>query len=312
VTTRNRRSSANSKTGIAILTERISDKIQRQEDWLEANRPLAGDYAPSARKAGPRNRLRERHNVFAPQNGDLHRLTWDYLKALLHFEPAPNTTWRDYAVEAIMHSLIRGEEHLADLASQADIRALEAYADLTLKMVRSLTHFSKTERDTLVPYAERQRQWPVLRSLHPHFDTANRAILESLGVGRCNPLNIYKGRWDPNDDVGTIALDTWEQLERIRLLPYPFGFQAWREWETNARKLPEFTEESWPRWYHVAEQHVQEVFSSKEDIDRLNAMITAPTRKNRSYKRGSLPKINSHFFTMLKEKFQSMAGCNRD
>jgi hypothetical protein len=281
--------------------------------WLEANKPPVSLPSPP----GPLYAVLERtpgslspRRALAPNERALQRLTWDYLSGQSVWEPGPNTTWRDYAVEATGCRANECLRHLADLAADGDAKAVEALAATTLALVERLTQLADTRPDALTAFAQRQRHWPVLRSFHSHFDTndkKSKKLLDRLKVSAGHPLNLYKGKWNPSDDLGKVAVEIYDYLESLR---------AYRGWAGFAREsqnlpLPDFGLETWPQWFAAAKEYILRTYKTPDQVKRLNQLVEAPTRKVPSYKLRTVSKVNSHFFTMLKDKFRSMAGGNR-
>lgn len=249
------RKSTRSHSLPAGLIASMEQDVAAKNAWLEANKPVPGD-----RLALAENEL------------ELHWFTWNYLNENILFRPARNTTWRSYAVEAASNYFYQGLKRLKGLATRGDTKALESFATYTLQMVEELTRFSETKPDSLTPCARKQRYWPVLKSFHPHFDVDHKSLLERLKVGESHPLNIYKGKWNPKDEIGKIALEVWERLEYLRALPYPFGAANWNQAERHAHNLPEFGPQTWPEWFKLGKQYLLETHVTKGDVLRLNQL----------------------------------------
>jgi hypothetical protein len=243
---------------------------------------------------------------------DLQRFTVEYLRRQIGWHPRCNTCWRDYAVEAAAASVHAGLCYLNSPALREDPRAAESLASFALQATKTLADLTETQFKVVKAFAETQRWWPILKSLHQHFDSDHMAILSRLEVGVRNPLNIYKGKWNPTDEVGELALGIWDRFEYLRTLPYPWGIEHWLDAERRACNLAPFSPDTCSEWCEFAEAYVRETYSTQEDVKSLNEIVKAPSRRIPSYKLGSVHKISSHFFTMLKGKFRSMAGCNRD
>lgn len=60
----------------------------------------------------------------------LHCFTWDYMNG--RGSPEPNTTWRDYAVEAAKKRATEAVRHLQSLALNGNGDGLAALAELTI------------------------------------------------------------------------------------------------------------------------------------------------------------------------------------
>jgi hypothetical protein len=242
--------------------------------------------------------------------------TWDYLKHDLDFDPRPDTTWRDYAAEAAKWTAIKVLGHLEFLALGGDAEAVEIFAERTIHMVRKLAELENAQPTAVKSFARRQRHWPVLKSFHKGFDVDHDEVLKSLAVGQDNPLNVYKGKWRADDGLGSLALEIWDHLETLRLRARAAGWEppVRRAVEADrlARSLPAFGPTTWFKWFEVAKLYITETRQTPEAVTQLNKMVKAPTREIPSYKIKSRRTIISHFFTMLKEKFCSMAGANRD
>ncbi len=266
-----------------------------REAWLESNSPSILEY------------IRRSSRTL-----ELRQFTVNCLRRQTFWRPALNTTWRDYAAEAASMSLNEPLRYLKELAFSGDARAVKSFCDLALNCTKELAELTQLQLAKVQSFAHEQRYWPVLKSWHPRFDTDHKAVLLQLELGINNPLNIVKGKWDPKDDVGKIAMQLWDQFEYLRTLDVPWGYESWTRAESRARGLPEFNAETWPMWAEVAEEHIRESYKEREDIKRLNLMVKASSRRIPSYKINSMQHINSHFFTMLKDKFRSMAGCNRE
>jgi hypothetical protein len=190
-------SSTVSNPAIARLVAYEEERAKQRAAWLEANKPRllyrGHDFGAISDAALP-----------SYHSSDLHWLTWHYVRDTF-FDPSPNTTWRDYAAEAASHNAGEGFRHLADLAFEGSAEAVVALATYTLHMVETLTTLAKTQRNAVMHFSRKQWHWPVLKSFHPHFDVDHKKLLEELKVGESNPLNIYKGKWNLNDEIGKVA-----------------------------------------------------------------------------------------------------------
>jgi hypothetical protein len=129
--------------------------------------------------------------ALASRECELQRFTVEYLRSDRNWHPTPNTNWKDYAVEAAAASAYEGLRHLKSLASESNTKAVERLADFALDTANTLAQLTQAQFATVKAFAQKQRHWPILKSLHQHFDSDHEAILGRLEVGNRNPLNIY-------------------------------------------------------------------------------------------------------------------------
>lgn len=277
--------------------------------WLEANRPA------------PVFEGRSWLSTAAPQTSmewELQRLTWHYVDDSWSMYVEPESTWRDYAVEALRERLRPSLHLLSHLAGRSEVKALEELAGIAVlatETLNRLTHLKSPSGEPLLKaFAQKQIAWPILRSFHPHFDTREtdaKKLLTDLTVGEKHPLNVFKGRWNPNDELGRLALKTWRHLESIRSLGIPAGWDRWMKSERDAFKLPEFSGETWIQWFEVGRRYIEETHNTPEKIAKLNTLITAPSKKAHRCSHASRKTIRSNVWTQIRGKFASMAGQNR-
>ncbi len=283
------------------VQSRRLEGAKAQREWLEVNKP----------SKTVQEIIRLNFKPDEKNNLELKNFVWKHLTERASFKLRPKATLLDYAAEAANDRAAEALQHLQQLALKNDAVAVEALGAIALEVTATLAQLTEQGIHLIKPYAEKQRHWPILKSIHPHFDTDHKYILLRLEVGGRNPLNIYKGKWNCKDGVGKIALQTWDQIERLRVRPM-FGSEHWSELELKAHYLPDFDPDHWREWFTIAKTFILKTYKTPEKIRHLNELVKAPTRKITSIKIKSESRISSHFFTMLNDKFRSMAGCNRE
>lgn len=269
--------------------------------WLEANRP--------ADKPGTTVRVNNRLRPFtkqSKQDWELQCLTYDHLKngdCAWLFHPKPESTWRDYAVEALLRRLEEASAQLRRLVLVGDPAALSAFADYVVSNVGFLNRVARDEKlaKGLIPFARQQVAWPCFKSPHRHFFKDEDELLVELEVGQGDPRVIQThANWDPNDPAGQISLRVWQQIHTWRNENLWLGTVP--EWKSRAWKLPPFDTDRAAvlAWYELGKAYIK---AHPKEYEPMILKLKIPPSKRP--KRG---KNSSHAFTMIRDKFLSMGG----
>ena len=124
---------------IRHMIENSDRQFEARARWLKVNKPQWS--SSSSRydllwegKVSPKNQP-----LLSLSDRELQHLTWNYLGRNAHWNPAPNTTWRDYAAEAASNHVGEGLKHLHTLSLGKNEKALTAILDLATTATAMLT-----------------------------------------------------------------------------------------------------------------------------------------------------------------------------
>ncbi|MCX6925811.1 MAG: hypothetical protein NT154_21785 [Verrucomicrobia bacterium] len=232
----------------------IADMPQREAErraWLERNKPdevasLASLYASRGAHCPNSD----------PEESDLHKLTWSYLEHKTDIPPSPDTTWRDYAVEAAANCASIGFGHLQNLASNGDQRALASLADLAAGTTEALNRISRGAPERLQPIARRRFLWPFLKAWKERFGDDHKSLLRQIQLGYELPFSCEAlGRIRRSNITSRTAV-----MLLCRLDAYRQKRNTWAgymrhprvEWEEMAARLAPFSAATWLNWFEAA------------------------------------------------------------
>lgn len=243
------------------------------------------------------------------EDRELHCLTWAYLlNSIIPFSPAPRTTWRDYAIEALQHQMKTASGHLKRLGRGGDSSAAIVLAKHSVESVQFLNSAARQDgfAKLLLPFSRRQIAWPCFKSPHRQFFQDEERLLDILQVAQGDARLIAENsNWNPNDAAGRVAMRVWQLLSAWRNEDSKIYFRPLDEWSSSAAKLPRFNsnEQAVLAWFELAKAYIK---AHPDEFD--DAMRAIPIPRSKRPKGGA---ISSHAFTMLREKFRSMAGFNK-
>jgi hypothetical protein len=282
---------------VSNMTERNQRTRQR---WLEANRPVEPKESFLEFSSVP-----NRHDQREQWQAYIHRAVWETIKGNSGFVPDENKTWKEYAAEVLSAQTRLEIENLKWIVQERYPNAIEALAALALDTAKTLNRLALNESHTsrLRGFARKQIAWPVFKSPHRYFSQEESLYFNALEVGADDPRKIEQfARWNPNDEAGKLALESYDEINRARQYPILILLQgsACPAWKRAALNLPPFSQEKQVvlKWFNVAKEYFQ-LHSEKLDL----LQIPASKRKTAG--------ISSHAFTILREKYLSMAGFNK-
>ena len=262
-----------------------------QAHWFEVNRPPAEAGIVS----------REDRESALPDLG----LPPQFHHSVL---PAPRTTWRDYAIEALQHQMKTASGHLKRLGRGGDSSAAIVLAKHSVESVQFLNSAARQDgfAKLLLPFSRRQIAWPCFKSPHRQFFQDEERLLDILQVAQGDArLIAEKLEPESNDAAGRVAMRVWQVLSAWRNEDSKIYFRPLDEWSSSAAKLPRFNsnEQAVLAWFELAKAYIK---AHPDEFDDAMRAIAIPRSKRP--KGGA---ISSHAFTMLREKFRSMAGFNK-
>jgi hypothetical protein len=235
--------------------------------WLDANEPPIVPpgtlYSQVERMLSPNKR-----HTSTPEEWELQRYTLEYLKRQLGWHPAPNTTWRDYAVEAASRGAYDGLSHLTHLISREDQHALSSLADIATAATRTLGDLSRQAAGRVRPIARRRFLWPFLKARKERFGDEHRRTVKEIQLG---DEVLFSGdalaRTRENHITGKTAIAYLCRLEDCRKPPSYFGPYPETDWQKLATKLKPFGKGTWKAWFEVLWQAVLADYSGHPEKD---------------------------------------------
>ena len=234
-------------------------RFAERRAWLDANEPVSG--------YGPGICSREYANAHHEEL-DLQRFTLDYLKGQLDWCPAPNTTWKDYAVEAASRGAYEGLRHLRLLVSRKNQHALSSLADIATEATRTLSALSRQAVGRVRPIARRRFLWPFLKARKERFGDEHKQTVKKLRLGDAVPFSEDAlPRIRENNLSVKTAIAYLCQLEEYRKPPSWFGPYAKTNWQRLAAKLKPFGKGTWEAWFEVAWQALLADYSGHPEKD---------------------------------------------
>jgi hypothetical protein len=258
--------SAHPNPAIARL---IADMPQREAErraWLERNKPhevasLVSRYA--SRGAHGQNP--------DPDEFDLHKLTWSYLKQKTDINPPPDTTWRDYTAEAAANCAWIGLKHLQNLASDGDQRGLASLADLAAGATEALNQISRGAPERARSIARRRFLWPFLKARKERFADDHKSVLRQIQLGHELPFNCEAlGRIRRSNITFRTAMMLLCRLDGYRPKRNTWaGFMRHPrlEWEKMAVRLKPFSAATWLDWFEAAWKALLDDHDGKPEAD---------------------------------------------
>ncbi len=275
----------------AVIRRVVEQELEQRRKWLESQDPVDSLADMLAGYLGP------------PQSEDdrwqsqLRAISLRYIQESFRV-PDPESTWRDYAAEALSNGTDRYLRLLGELAERGDPQALLSLAKLSIELVERTNRLALLNGTRLRPFTTTCFHWPVLKSPHPGFAQSENQFFQALAIGSSPDLPILDVccKWKPDDEAGRLALDAWREITFARN-HVPLVPQFGSRWRIEARDLPRFREDPLA-WFRVA----------RERWEAEPSMLTTLNKKVPRKKQRKDGELSSHVFKMLREKFLSMAG----
>jgi hypothetical protein len=283
-----------------VQSDTTERNLRARRCWLEDNRPVepTTSFAHFAR-------FPDKDEQSEAWQASIHRAVWEGIKENSGIIPDEHKSWKDYAAATLSAQARLQIENLKWIVQEGYADAIEVLASLALDTVKALNELALNQSYTsgFRPFARNQITWPVFKSPHTAFGEQESDYFKALEVGADHPWKIEQfAKWDPEDEAGKLAVESYDEINRARRLPTLIFLQgaACPTWKRSALELPPFSRERHVvlEWFNVARQY----FLLHPGKLRL-LKVPASKRKRRG--------ISSHAFTMLREKYLSMAGLNK-
>jgi hypothetical protein len=269
-----------------------------KQKWLENNKPAAlppGGYRDALQddKGGRLEwgtpdyyeRLEREMSDY-----ELHCMVLKQLNDSLDFpfDPKLNSSWRDYAGDALDRIISPALRHLCPLAEQGDSSSIKVLARIAIDSTRTLGAVRKKFLKRLAGIACHEIAWPVLKSECLYFDEtgklpsdADRELLRQLEVGKRHPI---KGqRWNPKGDAWSEVLtDIVAAIQSRRSFPYlGADLRPYPEWLEAAGKLPDLSPRPTPiaKWWRVIKLYLKARYPTNDSLVKAHPRFDFPSSK---------------------------------
>ncbi len=224
------------------FTAFATEAAQATEAWLDQNKPPSSAPSMYDQNAAWLD--------YAP-----HKFTWDYVRR--KGSPKPNTSWRDYAVEASRETVKEALGHLKSLALKGNVEGLAALAEVATSATTTLSTLAVEQPALVSKVARSSFLWPFLKARKEPFGDNHKRIVKEIELGCDAPFSeaaisrIHSDKLSVKTAMPLLCrLETYRSknpaMERMLC-----DSGALPEWKDRAMRLEKFSEFSWQEWFEV-------------------------------------------------------------
>lgn len=174
-------------------------------------------------------------------------------------------------VDTIMLSsnVLMGLFELSNRAAAGESDAAELLLGITQHGTTELRALLSERPDILKDVVLKCPQFPLMTSLHPENERANREFLKKIKLGEKSEINAHSGsRWDRNNPATTWANDVLETL-RANQRRFKVLMEEPPTWVAECSQLPPLSKETAGAWWKVGKQALLERFPEPHKIPEL-------------------------------------------
>jgi hypothetical protein len=210
---------------------------------------------------------------------------------------------------------------LWELSDAGDNGALLKIAKTLLPNISALNKKLSNDPDMLAMWPRTMPVWPVLKSLHHHFDSNHVDFLRELKLGDALFFGPGGGeRWEMNI-IAKWAIHLYQRVEDYRSWVGCEDCGVPNTLQKRLSALPTFSSSTWTNWWEVIQGVLKHDYVDLATVPELRAWVNSDKSRSKgtelgksrgtAYRQKPDSQIRKFIYRALKEKIASLAGANK-
>lgn len=193
----------------------------------------------------------------------------------------PGSSFEKTSTEQLASQILLAIFELSNRAAANEINAARLLCGMARHSTIELRALVDEHPSLLADMMQKSPQWPMLVSLHPENEQANKAFLKKHRIGESADVNAHSGaRWNRDNPATRWAMDVIETI-RSNQQKFPLLAKPYPNWVKKCAALPALSKDSAAEWWAVGKLALLEQYPEPQKLSELAKLAKAETCESR-------------------------------